>query len=110
MQTPTKGKIMVIKRLGALSMAKLMGLLYAGIGLLFGGIFALFSLLGGGAMMASGSEGSGMGMGLMAGMGLAAVLVLPILYGCLGFIAGLISAFLFNLAAKFTGGLEIDIQ
>ena len=101
---------MIIKRLGALSMAKIMGVMYAGIGLLLGGVFALVSLVGGGAMMASGSQNSGMGMAALGGLGLAAVLVFPILYGCLGFIAGAISAFLFNLTVRFAGGLEIDIE
>lgn len=102
---------MIVKSVGIVSLAKFMGLLYAGLGLLFGCIFALFSLLGGGAMLAAGGADSGAaGMGMMAGMGIGAVILFPIMYGILGFIAGLVSAFLFNLAAKFTGGLEIEVQ
>ena len=101
---------MIIKRIGALSLGKLMGAMYTGIGLLIGCLVALFSLLGGGAMMASGQEGAGLGMGMMAGMGLLAIVVLPICYGLLGFVAGLISACFFNLAAKYAGGLEIDVE
>jgi len=33
---------------------------------------------------------------------------MPIFYGILGFIGALISAFLYNIAAKFAGGIEVD--
>ena len=101
---------MVIRRIGALSLAKLMGILYAGLGLCFGLLFALFSVLGGGAMLASGAEGGGAGGGMMMGMGFGAAIIFPIFYGLLGFIGGLITGWLFNLAAGFVGGLEIETQ
>ena len=101
---------MIIKRIGALSLAKLMTVLYGGIGLLVGGLFALFSLLGGGAMMASGQEGAGMGSAMMMGFGLGAVIIFPICYALLGFFAGLLSAWLFNLASRFVGGLELEVE
>lgn len=102
---------MVIRRIGVLSLGKVMALMYAGIGLVFGVLYALFALVGGGAMMAMGDGGEGaLGGGMMMGMGLAAVIVLPILYGVFGFIGGIISAFFFNLAAKYAGGLELEVQ
>ena len=45
---------MVIRRVGVLSLAKIMGVLYGGIGLVFGICVALFGALGGAAMLASG--------------------------------------------------------
>jgi hypothetical protein len=102
---------MVIRKIGVLSLGKLMGVMYAGIGLLFGVLYALFAVVGGGAMMAMGGDGeSALGGGMMMGIGLAAVVVAPIFYGILGFIGGVISAFFFNLAAKYAGGLEIEVQ
>lgn len=101
---------MVIRSIGILSLGKLMGLMYAGIGALFGVLYALFALIGGGAMMAMGGGGEAFSGGMMMGMGLAAVIVLPIFYGLLGFLAGLLSAWLYNLAAKYVGGVEVDIQ
>lgn len=102
---------MIIKRIGALSLGKLMGLMYGGIGLLIGAIFGLFSLVGGMAGLAAqeGSEGA-MGAGLMAGMGVAAVVIFPLMYGLMGFIGGLISAVFYNLAARFVGGVELDLE
>jgi len=102
---------MVIRKIGVLSLGKVMALMYAGIGLVIGVLYALFAVVGGGAMMAmGGEEGAALGGGMMMGMGLAAVIVLPILYGILGFIGGIISAFFFNLAAKYAGGLELEVQ
>ena len=102
---------MVITKVGVLSLGKLMGMMYAAIGLLFGVIYALVSIVGGGAMMAMGGGGeSAMGGGMMMGLGLAAVIVLPIVYGLLGFIGGLLSALFFNIAAKYAGGLEVETR
>ncbi len=99
---------MVITKVGVLSLGKLLGVMYAAIGALFGLLYALFAVLGGGALMALGGGDGAMGGGMMMGMGIAAVIILPIVYGILGFIAGLLTALFFNIAAKFVGGLEIE--
>jgi hypothetical protein len=101
---------MVITKLGVMSLGKLMGVMYAAIGLLFGVIYALVAVVGGGAMLAMGGNEGAMGGGMMMGMGVAAVAVLPILYGVLGFIGGLITALFFNIAAKYAGGLEVETR
>jgi hypothetical protein len=101
---------MVIRRIGVFSLAKIMGVLYAGLGLVIGICFALFTMLGGGAMMASGQDGGGAAGGMMMGMGLGMAIFAPIFYGLVGFIGGLICGWLFNLAAGFVGGLEIETQ
>ena len=99
---------MVITKVGVVSLGKLLGIMYAAIGALFGVLYALFAIVGGGAMMAMGGNEGAMGGGMMMGMGVAAVVVLPVVYGLLGFIGGLITALFFNLAAKYAGGLEIE--
>lgn len=101
---------MIITKIGVLSLGKLLGLIYAAIGALFGLLYALFAVVGGGAMLAMGSGDSAMGGGMMMGLGVAAVFVLPIFYGILGFIGGLLTALFFNIAAKYTGGLEIETR
>jgi hypothetical protein len=101
---------MVVKRVGVLSMAKLMGVLYGGIGLLIGALFALFSMVGGGAMLAGGGEEGALGGGMMMGMGVAMVVVAPVFYGLTGFLAGALTGWLYNVAARFVGGIEIDVQ
>ena len=93
---------MVVRRVGALSYAKLNGMLCAFIGLLIGAVFSLLSLIG----ASMGSKGSG-AMGMLMGVG--AIILFPIFYGIIGFIAGLIGAFLYNLVAGWVGGIELDV-
>jgi hypothetical protein len=100
---------MVIKRVGPVSCAKLSGILYALLGLVFGGVVSLIALVAGN--MLSGASGSGgMGGGMGALMGVGAIVVFPILYGIMGFVVTLIGALLFNLAASISGGVEIEVQ
>ena len=96
---------MVVKRIGPLSAAKISFALYAIIGLIVGAFVALISLAG----VALGDRGStGPFLGMALGMG--AIIVMPIFYGVLGFLIGLISAAVYNLAAGIVGGVEIDLQ
>ena len=101
---------MVIRRVGVVSMAKLMGVLYGGIGLLVGAAFALFSIVGGGALLAGGGEEGALGGGMMMGMGVAMIVIAPVFYGITGFLAGALTGWLYNLAAGWVGGIEVDIQ
>jgi hypothetical protein len=94
---------MVIKRVSPLSLAKVSGVLYAGMGLIFGAIISVVSLVGGAFM----PRGAGFGSGLF---GVAAVVALPIFYGGIGFIFSLIAAVLYNLVASWVGGVEIEVQ
>jgi len=96
-----------ITRIGVLSLAKMLAVLYAFLGLLFGGILSLFSVMG--AAMGGGASGdSGGVVALLFGVG--AVIILPIVYGCLGFVGGLIVAPIYNIVAGVMGGLEIEMS
>ena len=94
---------MIVKRIGPMSLAKLSGALYALIGFIIGAIVSAVSVIGG-AM--GGSEAGMMGMIF----GAAAVVLVPLLYGCMGFVMSLIGASLFNLVAGWVGGIELDTQ
>ena len=95
---------MIIKLIGPVSCANIAGKLYAILGLVFGGIFSLAALAGGFASNTSG------GAGLAAMIGVGAVVVFPILYGGIGFVATLIGAWLYNVIAGLVGGVEMDLQ
>ncbi len=88
-----------IRRLGVGQMAKVMGALYFLIGILFAAIMGLF-----GSMMPNAGEGS---TALFGGM---ALIALPILYGLFGVVAGALMAWLYNVVAGFTGGLELELE
>jgi hypothetical protein len=95
---------MIIKRVGPLSCARISGLLYAVIGLIIGGTFSLIAMAGGFASDAP--EVSR----FAPIIGVAAVIVLPILYGLMGFVATLVAVWLYNVAAGIVGGVEVDVQ
>ena len=43
-------------------------------------------------------------------VGFGFVLLLPVLYGIAGFIFGMLGAAIYNLVAKWTGGLEFEVR
>lgn len=94
---------MIIKRIDVFSAGKIMGIIGAAIGLIAGIIVLLISLLGGAL---GGSDTAALG----AIGGFAAVIILPIAYGIGTFIAGIIQAFIYNLAAGFVGGIKIETE
>ncbi len=97
---------MVIRSIRVLSLAKVMGVMYALIGLLIGLFFSLFSLLG--AAFSSALDQSSGEAWLGALFGVGAVILLPVIYGCLGFLGGLISSAVYNLVARLVGGIELE--
>ena len=94
---------MRITHIGPLSVAKVAFVLYAALGLIFGGILALAAVLGASFGAAAGEEGAWMG----AVFGVGAVVILPIFYGVMGALMGLLMAWLYNVVAGFVGGVEI---
>lgn len=103
---------MVIKNVGVLSVAKVQGLVMAGIGLIFGSIYGLIFILFGAAMMAANGSGRGgvIGAGGSVLAGLIFMVVIPIFYGILGFVIGAITGLVYNIASKYVGGIELEIE
>lgn len=97
---------MVVRRIGVLSLARVMGAIYGGFGLIAGAIFALFSIFGA-AIGAAAAESSEPLVAVLFGVG--AVIFMPLLYGLMGFVGGILSAALYNLVAGFVGGLELEL-
>jgi len=73
-----------------------LGILYAIISLVFLPLFLLVAVFGKG----------GLGQSIASWV---LILLLPVLYGVLGFIFGVIAAAMYNLIAKWTGGLEFEV-
>jgi hypothetical protein len=95
---------MVVRRVAPVSFAKVAGIIYAVLGFCFGLLFTLASLAGAFASERAGAPG----LGLLLGVG--AVIMLPIFYGVLGFVVSLIGAALYNAAAGWVGGVEVEMQ
>ncbi len=94
---------MVVKSVGVLSVGKVMACLYALLGLIIGGIFSFVTLVG--ATIAEQRAGP---FELLFGVG--AVILIPVLYGVIGFVGGIIMAALYNIVASLAGGVEIELK
>ena len=91
---------MIVRRVGPMSCARIVGSIYAVIGLIIGAIFTLAAL---GGMFAAPQRGPFV-------FGMAAVIVLPVLYGVLAFVMTLVVTSLYNVLADRLGGIDIDVQ
>jgi hypothetical protein len=85
---------------GVLSFAKVLGLLYGCLGLLFAPFFFLLGMVGAFARE---------GRGPFAGFGMVFAIFLPIIYGFCGFLLGALMAWLYNLLASWIGGIELEL-
>ena len=92
-----------IRRIDPLSAGKVLGLIQALIGLVVGLFFSMITVFG----MAVGG-GEAIAVGLITGLG--AVLFLPLSYGIMGFLAGVLGAFLYNAVASMAGGIELETE
>jgi hypothetical protein len=101
-----------IKSVGVLSVAKILGFIYGTIALIFVPFILLFGLLG--ALGAMGAMASNEHSNPFAAMGVIGVVLLslfiPIIYGAFGFVIGAIGALIYNLMAKWVGGIQIELQ
>jgi hypothetical protein len=100
---------MIIKRIGVLKAATVQACIMGLFGLVFGLCFLLFGTLFG-SMMGSISDNpaAGAGFGMLGGIGM--VILLPIMYGVMGFVAGAIGAAIYNLVAGWVGGIELEVE
>jgi hypothetical protein len=92
----------IVKSVGVLSVAKIMGLVQACIGLIFAPFFLLIGLLG---------SMAGQHSTPFAGMfGVFFALFMPVIYGVMGFVTGAIGGLLYNLFARLVGGFELELE
>lgn len=94
----------VVRQIGVISVGKIYGAISAAFGLLIGVFFGLASMVGAGL---SGDEG-GAFIGTIFGAG--AIIFLPIMYGIMGFIGGVIGAALYNVFAGMVGGVSLELE
>lgn len=83
-----------IQRFGVLQTAKVIAVLYALMGLVFVPIFLIVS------MFSPNKGGPGTGFALL----------MPILYGVLGFVVTAISCAIYNFVAGLVGGIEVELD
>jgi hypothetical protein len=97
--------MITIRRIGVFSLGKFLGILYGLLGLILGLITSGFSFLG---ILLGGSYSSSSYTYGSAFFTLGAIICFPILYGIGGFIGGIITGWVANIALKFSDGLELE--
>ncbi len=91
-------KRLSLKKLDLISTATIFAAIYAAIGVIVGAMVAVLSIL-------TGDTAPSM---LFAGVG--SIVVLPVVYGAIGFVGGLILAGVFNVVAGMTGGPRFSVE
>lgn len=89
-----------LKRVGPLSVGLMLALLYGAFGLIFLPFFILMMTLGPKPPEAAG----------VFAMGAVFMVFAPVMYAGMGFLTGVIGAALYNLFARWTGGIEVEAE
>src|SRR5271157_2814808 len=100
----TMNTSIVVRRIGVISMARMCGVIYSMIGLIVGTFFSIMAVTG----EAFGSPIGGSSKLIETMMGIGAIILFPIIFGVCGFLMGLLSAAIHNLAARIIGGIVIE--
>ncbi len=102
MNPPPLSSQRTLKRVAPLSVGKVLALLYGALGLIFVPVFLCMSVLT--ANMPTAQRG------IFALVGTGMSLAMPLFYAAMGFIFGVISAAIYNVAAKWVGGIEVEVE
>jgi len=92
-----------VKKLDVMSVAVVTCIIYAIIGLIFAILGGLFMGMISAVLPYGGSSRVGLGFGM------AMVILYPLIFGFCGFIGGALSAFIYNLVAKWVGGIKFEL-
>lgn len=108
-----------IKKLNVLSVAKVLALLHAVVGLIVGFIYGIALIFLGllNAPLPLAPSGAYNSPGTIIGnelayvvIGIVAVIAFPIFSGILGFVYGLLISLIYNTASKFIGGIKFQLE
>ena len=88
-----------IKRFDVVSVGKIMAVVYTVMGFFIGLVIAV-----------SGSFAALAGAGIFAALGVLAIVVMPVFFGIIGFVAGIVMAFVYNIVAERVGDIAFDTK
>ena len=91
-----------LKRITPLQLGKMLGILYGIMGLLFIPLFLMMSAF-------SSQLPAEQRVGVMA-MGVGFAIAAPFLYAVMGFVIGALGALIYNLVARWVGGIEVEVE
>ena len=97
---------MVLRSIGVMSAAKIVAVMYAIMGLLGGLMFAaIFSLI---PLSMQGPDAPPSWLAPMFGVG--SIVIMPVVYGVIGFCVGALGAVIYNALAGMIGGVELRLE
>jgi hypothetical protein len=102
MNPPTLTTKRIIKRIAPLQLGKMLAILYGIMGVLFIPFFLLMTLFA--AHLPAQQR-----VGMMA-LGAGFAVFFPIIYAVMGFVFGALGALIYNLVAKWVGGIEVEVE
>lgn len=85
------------------------GVVYACFGLIFLPIFLLAGAAGAFAQHAQSDQSAGPAA-IAAGAMFVIGLFMPVIYGIMGFILGVLGSAIYNLIARWIGGIEVEVE
>jgi len=97
-----------LKRIAPLQLGIVAGVFYALISLIIVPFFILIAI--GAAFAPHAQAQNAMSAGLGVGMGLIFAVMAPIMYGVMGFLFGALAGLVYNLVARWTGGIEFVVE
>jgi hypothetical protein len=99
-----------IKRIAPLQAGKMMGVLYACMGLIFLPFIMVAAAAGAFAQHAQDGHGASAAPAVASVIVLVMGILIPVIYGVMGFIFGVIGAAVYNLIARWIGGIEVEVE
>jgi hypothetical protein len=102
MLPPTLATKRRIKRFSPLQLGKMLAVLYGLMGLIFLPFFLIASLV-------SSHLPAHQRVGVMA-LGIGFAVCFPFIYAAMGFVFGVIGAWIYNIVARWIGGIEVEVE
>ena len=106
MNSETVAITRTIKRFAPWQLGKILGVLQGAMGLIAVPFFLLVAVAGAMAPASAGTPPAGVTIAFGVGMAIAA----PLIYALFGFLTGIVGAFVYNLVAKWVGGIEVQVE
>lgn len=95
-----------IKKVDPFSLAKVLGVLYALLGVIIGLLFAAWGSVMSDLYM---GESDSATQTMLSFFGIGSIIFFPIFYGIIGLIGGILTGALYNLVAGWVGGVTIEV-
>jgi hypothetical protein len=102
MNPPTLTTTRRIKRIAPLQLGKMLAILYGIMGLIFIPFFLLMTVVA--SQMPAEQR-----FGLMT-LGAGFAFFMPVIYAAMGFVFGALGALIYNLVARWIGGIEVEVE